>query len=127
MEVVAPLGRGTPRGLAGGLAGLAAGRLGTVPLVPAVTRVGFVQLAAVAALTSSVGCHHAPKVGSPKLRQRGRRLLKKTKEKKTIGKKTQIRRRRFVEGQEEDTAEEDAIFKSATLGYFRNGVDTACD
>ncbi|MCY2955066.1 MAG: hypothetical protein NTU53_24320 [Planctomycetota bacterium] len=48
--------------------------------------------------------------------------------KKTRGKKTQDRRRRLVEGLEEDAAEEDPIFKPADLPHFQNGADNPeCD
>ena len=106
-EVIAALGRGAPAALAGALAGLAAGRLRTVPLVKAVARVGIVELSAVTALTPPLGCHDLPKIGAPGLRRQARRFPKKTQWKKTRRKKTQGGRRRFVEGVEEDAAEEE--------------------
>jgi hypothetical protein len=45
--------------LAGGLAGLAALRPRAVPLMPAVARVGLVQLSAVTALALPRACHDA--------------------------------------------------------------------
>ena len=101
-EVIAALGRSTPAALAGGLAGLAAGGLRTVALVPAIAWVGIVELPAVKALTSPLGCHDLPKIGAPEFRRRAHRFPKKIR-----GKKTQDGRRRFVEGVEEDAAEED--------------------
>jgi hypothetical protein len=56
-------------------------------------------------------------------RRRGAPEVKKTQGKKTRPKKTPGRRRRFVEGVEEDSTEEDHTFKPADLRYFRNGDD----
>jgi hypothetical protein len=49
--------------------------------------------------------------------------LKKIPGKKTKTKKTQEGRRRFIEGLEEDTTEENPTFKPADLPYFQNGAD----
>jgi hypothetical protein len=79
--------------------------------VKAVAWIGLVQLSAMTALTSPSGGHDLGNIGARGLRQRCCRPAKNTQRKKTKVKKTRKGRRRFVEGLEEDTAEEHAHFQ----------------
>ena len=120
-EVVPAFGRSPPAGLAGGLAGLAAGRLRTVSLVPAIPRVRFVQLPAIAALPLSASCH-----GRLQNRDTHVALATGRRPKKTQAKKTEKQRKKtcYFGEVEEDPAEENPIFRSAGSPHFQNGADT---
>lgn len=123
-KVIPPLGRSPPAVLAGGLAGLAAGRLRAVLLVPAVAPVGGVQLPAVMALTTtfsghgrlqSQNPHDAPTHAIPEENATAKRPTphRRRRRKKTISNHS-----------EENTTEEYHIFKPADLPHYQNGDDT---
>ena len=111
-EVVAALGRIAPAVLAGGLAGLAAGRLRTVSLVKAITRVGLVQLSAFTALTPPRGCHDLRNIGeAPRTPTRPPASEEDPKE-EDGRRRPEVEENDLLKGTEEDPAEEDPHFQT---------------
>ena len=123
VEVVPALGRGSPAALAGGLTGLAASRLGTVVLVPAVAWVRLVQLPAVAALTPSGGVILCPKSKHPCLAGRIAGPRRRPTGRRPAGEQPRIEEDDLLKGWKKTQPKKTATFKPADLPHFRNGVD----
>ena len=123
-EVIPPFGRSSPKVLADGLAGLAAGGLRTVPLVPAAPRVGLVQLLAVMALASSLAGHGRLQSQSPHGAPTPPIHEENATRRNPTAHRRRPRKKTIMQFREENPAEENPIFKPAGLPHFQIGDDT---